>query len=130
MVVQADLWMERHLCENSTEYAHLYAIRDKLMGSMVIGCPQVGPSGKSLLGSRVHESTLWHLDSSVQWCTRLWMHARIWQVFVVLFAPSLAATFLGVAASLPMLMFANEGQQRFAFVDVGTRPHLKHGCLP
>jgi hypothetical protein len=52
MVVQADLWMERHLCENSTELRHLYAIRDKLMGSMVIGCPQAGLR-QSLLGSRV-----------------------------------------------------------------------------
>jgi hypothetical protein len=80
MVVQADLWMERHLCENSTEYAHLYAIRDKLMGSMVTWVP-TGTWSKVCSVPERSQTTLWHLDSSVQWCTRLWMHARIWQGF-------------------------------------------------
>jgi hypothetical protein len=94
--------MERHLCENSTELRPLYAIRDKLMGSMVIGCPQVDHQ-QSLLGSRVHRL----LVASGLFCTVVHssLDARpdMAGVFVVLFAPGLA-TFLGVAASLPMLI--------------------------
>jgi hypothetical protein len=70
MVVQADLWMERHLCETVQNYAHLYAIRDKLMGSMV-GAHRWLQGKKVCSVPELHDFTLWHLDSSVQWCTRL-----------------------------------------------------------
>jgi hypothetical protein len=95
------LWMERHLCETVQNYAHLYAIRDKLMGSIL------APTG----GSRAKKSArfqsarllcgIWTLLYSG---ALVWMHARIWQGFSGFSAPVVLATFLGVAASLPMLI--------------------------
>jgi hypothetical protein len=101
MVVQADLWMERHLCENSTELRP-YAIRDKLMGSMVTGAHRW--LGQSLLGSRAHD----YFVASGLFCTVVHssLDARpdMAGFSVVLFA-RVSATFLGVAASLPMLIY-------------------------
>jgi cellulose synthase/poly-beta-1,6-N-acetylglucosamine synthase-like glycosyltransferase len=86
-------------------YAHLYAIRDKLMGSMVTWVPTGGSGSKK--SARFQSArllcgiwTLLYSGALVSGCT-----LRIWQGFSWFsFAPSLAATFLGVAASLPMLI--------------------------
>jgi hypothetical protein len=81
--------MERHLCENSTEYAHLYAIRDKLMGSGHLGAHRNLEQKVCSVPERSHD----YFVASGLFCTVVHssLDARpdMAGIFVVLFAPSL-----------------------------------------